>query len=108
MMLQGGVSYDNLMNNNPLGSMGGSSGSGGAGQSLGNGGMVQGGNAPGIWGEIKKEVDARKAGVSNALQNYATGMQNIASSANSFRTNFNPQTMPIAPLQTNLYNYLTR
>ncbi len=55
MMLQGGISYDNLINNNPLGSIGGASGSGGVGQSLGNGGMVQGGSAPGFWGEIKKK-----------------------------------------------------
>lgn len=108
MLLQGGVSYDNLINNNPMGNGGGTGGSSGFGQSMGNGGMVQGGSAPGMWGEIKKEVDARKAGISNALQNYATGAQNVAMAANSFRTNFNPQTMPIQPLQTNLYNYLTR
>ena len=103
-MLEGGISYDKLMNNNPLGNIGSSSGSDGTGQPLGNGGMVQGSNI----GEVNKEFDAKKAGVSNALQNYATGIQNIANSANSFGTNFNPQTMPIAPLQTNLYNYLTR
>lgn len=128
MLLQGGVKYNDILNNNAGGvsqgagssgfsnslsggvSMSGSS-SNGAGSSLGSGGMVQGGNAPGIWGEIKKEVDARKAGLSNALENYADNTGNIALAANSFRSNFMPSMAQIAPLQqtqSNLYNYLVR
>ena len=98
--LQGGVSYDSLFNNNS-----------GAGQSMGSGGMVQGGNAPGFFGEIKKEVDARKAGITNAMANYANNLGKIDLAANSFRTTFNPSMTPIQnvqPLQSNLYNYLVR
>lgn len=109
MLLQGGVNYDNILSNGGGASMG--SGGNNAGSSLGSGGMVQGGNAPGIWGEIKKEVDARKAGLSNALENYADNTGNIALAANSFRSNFMPTMAQITPLQqtqSNLYNYLVR
>lgn len=93
-MLQGGISYNDILKNGS--SMGGGSNSG---QSMGSGGMVQGGEAPGIWGQIKKEVDSRKAGIANALADNANRENEIFQGWANYRANFNPQNMQINSVQ---------